>query len=80
MTGPKDPYSVPPLPSAEVTSGRWYFGFHCRECRQRFAVFRSTGIDDPTTFRGIGSFQTFCRHCRTEQTHDTGDIVHFCQA
>ncbi len=62
----------------EAESRSWYYGFNCRQCSAKIAVFddKSNG-EKPPSMGGSGHLQVACPTCTTEATYESSEIVQF---
>jgi hypothetical protein len=71
-------YKVVAKAPAQVLTGSWYFGFDCRACGKRFAVF-----DDPSSgekkiqYQGGGHYRVACGHCAAVCFYGTDQISRY---
>ena len=77
-TGFQGTYNVTPKPREQVEAGRWYYGFTCLECNQRFAVFDDDSNGKTRVrFEGDGHFLVACPHCDADRLYLTSQVEHF---
>lgn len=71
-------YEVHAKDRRAVRDGGWYYGFDCRACSRRFAVFEdASGGKNPTLIEGGGSFRVRCPHCDEHGFYSTAEIRHY---
>lgn len=71
-------YEVHAKDQRTIRIGGWYYGFDCRECDHRFAVFEdASGGRHPTVIEGQGRFRVRCPHCDCERFYSARSILHY---